>query len=119
MARHKLIIHEDIIAYDISSTKKYPIDRQETYKFFHQMAKISRDKDALIHDDSLDAVAGSVRKWVDRLAVDEKVRMSQKETDDNVAFFAEWGGDIGADQNGVLGLSTDRFRRKQTVRRRR
>ncbi|MBV1929749.1 MAG: phage terminase large subunit [Gammaproteobacteria bacterium] len=119
MARHKLIIHEDIIQYDLSSTKKYPIDQQETYKFFHQMVKISTDRNSLIHDDSLDAVAGSVRRWVDRLAVDEKVRMAQKETDDNIAFFAEWGGNIGADQNGVLGLSTDRFRRKQTVRRRR
>ena len=119
MARHKLIVHEDIIEYDLSSTKKYPIDRQETYKFFHQMAKISRDRGALIHDDSLDAVAGSVRKWVDRLAVDEKVRMAQKETDENISFFKDWGGDIGADQNGVLGLSTDRFKRKQTVRRRR
>jgi len=119
MARHKLIIHEDVIHYDLSSTKKYPFDRQETYKFFHQMAKISRDRNALIHDDSLDAVAGSVRRWIDNLAVDEKIRMAQKVTDDNIAFFAEWGGAIGNDNNGVLGLSSDRFKRKQTIRRRR
>ena len=118
MARHKLIIHEDIISYDLSSTKKYPIDKQESYKFFHQMVKISREKGALIHDDSLDAVAGSVRKWVDRIAVNQRTRIDQKDTDENVDFFAQWGGDIGANQNGVLGLSTDRFTRRQTTRRR-
>jgi hypothetical protein len=119
MARHRLIVHEDIIAYDISSTKKYPIDVQESYKFFHQLSKITRDIGSLIHDDSIDAVAGSARKWVERVAVDEKIRMSQKETDENVAFFAEWGADIGENQNGVLGLNTDRFKRRQTARRRR
>ena len=118
MARHRLVVHEDIIQYDLDASKKYPIDRQESYKFFHQMAKISRDKGALIHDDSIDAVAGSCRKWVDRIAVDEQIRMEQKQTDENVAFFAEWGGDIGTNQNGVLGLASDRFR-KQTSKRHR
>ena len=108
MARHKLIVHEDIIEYDLQSVTKYPIDMREQYKFFHQMAKISREKDSLIHDDSLDAVAGSVRKWVENIAVDEQVRMAQKMTDENVEFFAEWGADIGRTHK-VLGLSSDRF----------
>ena len=118
MARHKLIIHEDIIQYDIDSAKKYPIDQQETYKFFHQVAKISRDRGALIHDDSIDAVAGSVRRWVDRISVDEHIRMDQKETDSNLEFFAEWGADIGIQSNN-LGNMSDRFSRKQTKRHKR
>lgn len=116
MARHRLIVHEDIIQYDLDASKKYPIDQQESYKFFHQLSKVSRDKGALIHDDSLDAVAGSCKKWVDRIAVDEHIRMEQRVTDENVAFFAQWGGDIGANQNGVLGLSSDRFTRKTVAR---
>jgi len=116
IARHRLIVHEDIIDYDVESVSKYPIDKRESYKFFHQLAKISREKGALVHDDSIDAVAGAVRKWVDRLAVDEKVRMEQKETDENIEFFKQWGGDIGKDQNGVLGLSSDRFKRKTNKR---
>ena len=108
IARHRLIVHTDIIEYDKQSVKQYPIDKQESYKFFHQLSKITRDKGSLIHDDSADAVAGAVRKWVDRMAVDEKIRMHQKVTDDNIAFFAQWGGDIG-NNNGVLGLSSDRF----------
>lgn len=109
MARHRLIVHEDIIEYDVYSTSKYPIDQRESYKFFHQLAKVSRTKGALIHDDSLDAVAGSVRKWVTMLAVDELIRCAQKETDDNVGFFKEWGAEIGSN-TGCLGLSSDRFK---------
>lgn len=109
MARHRLIVHEDIIEYDVYSTSKYPIDQRESYKFFHQLAKVSRTKGALIHDDSLDAVAGSVRKWVTMLAVDELIRCAQKETDDNVGFFKAWGAEIGSN-TGCLGLSSDRFK---------
>tara|TARA_R110000851_G_scaffold57574_1_gene134045 strand:- start:1096 stop:3144 length:2049 start_codon:yes stop_codon:yes gene_type:complete len=116
MARHRLIVHEDIIEYDFESVSKYPIDQRETYKFFHQMAKVSREKGSLIHDDSLDAVAGSVRKWVDHLVVDEKVRMEQKVTDENIEFFKEWGGEIGTHANGVLGSSRDRFNRNSINR---
>lgn len=111
MARHKLIIHEDVIQYDLESVTKYPIEQRESYKFFHQMAKVSREKGALIHDDALDAFAGSVRKWTDIMGVDEKLRMAQKQTDENVEFFKEWGGDIGAN-NKVLGLSQDRFSKR-------
>jgi hypothetical protein len=117
MARHRLIVHEDIIEYDVYSTSKYPIDQRESYKFFHQLAKVSRTKGALIHDDSLDAVAGSVRKWVTMLAVDELIRCAQKETDDNVGFFKQWGADIGGN-SGCLGLSSDRFKPEVKARRR-
>lgn len=119
MARHRLIVHEDILSYDVESTNKYPFDKRDSYKLFHQMTKITRDKGALIHDDSIDAVAGSVRKWAERLAVDEKKRIEQKTTDENVDFFAQWGGNIGSNHKGVLGLASDRFRRPQTSRKRR
>jgi hypothetical protein len=121
MARHRLIVHEDIIDYDVASVSKYPLDKRESYKFFQQIAKISRERGALLHDDSIDAVAGSVRKWVDMLAVDEQIRMNQKVKDENVEFFEEWGGSIGNNQTGVLGLSADRFKSqsKQNNRNRR
>lgn len=116
MGRHRLIVHEDVIDYDFESVQKYPIDQRESFKFFHQLQKISRDRGALIHDDSVDAVAGAVRFWIERIAVDEKVRVEQKRTDENVEFFRQWGGDIGKNQNGVLGLSSDRFKKKTSKR---
>lgn len=117
MSRHRLIVHQDVIDYDIHSVGRYPLEKRESYKFIHQLAKMSYELNALLHDDRVDAVAGAVRRWVDMIAVDEQIRMDQKVTDENVAFFAEWGGDIGA-QNGVLGLASDRFKRPQNRRRR-
>ena len=116
MSRHRLIVNEDIIEYDYTSTQRYPIEKRESYKFFNQMAKISREKGSLIHDDSIDAVAGAVRRWVDRLAVNEKTRMEQKVTDENIEFFKEWGADIGANPDGVLALSSDRFKHRPARR---
>jgi len=117
MARHRLIVNESVIEYDLESIKKYPINLQQTYSLFHQMSKISMEKGALIHDDSLDAFAGSVRHWVEHMAVDETKRMEHKTTDENVAFFAEWGADIDPWGRGkTLGLSSDRFQRRQTKR---
>jgi hypothetical protein len=111
MGRHKLVVHEDLLDYDVESVSRHPLDQRESYKLFHQMSKITVEKGSLIHDDSLDAIAGSCRKWVEHIAVDEQTRMAQKETDENVDFFAEWGAEIGPANQGVLGLSSDRFRR--------
>jgi hypothetical protein len=90
MGRHKLIVNEQVWRDDIRSTQKYAMDHRTVYTLWHQMTKISRDKGALIHDDRLDSLAGAVRPWVDRIAVDENARMAQKHTDASVKFMADW-----------------------------
>lgn len=95
LGQHRLIIHEEIIQYDIDSVVKLPLEQRESHKLFHQLERVSIARGSLIHDDSLDAVAGSVRHWTQKLSVDKDKRMEAKETDENVAFFAEWGGEIG------------------------
>lgn len=117
MARHKFIVDDSIIDYDLQSIKRYPIDVQQTYSFFHQMTKITVERGALIHDDSLDAVAGSVRYWVEQMAVDEDKRIEHKQSDDNIAFFEEWGANIDPWGSNKMGLSSDRFKRVQNRRR--
>ncbi len=67
----KLVMHEDIIEQDWKDCRKYPSDKRQTYSLLFQMARITKDRKALIHDDRLDALAGSVRHWVDALGVDE------------------------------------------------
>lgn len=111
MARHRLIMHEDIIQYDLDTTNKYPIDVRESYKFLHQLTKVSREKGSLIHDDSLDAVAGSMRHWTEILAVDELKRIAQKDTDEGADWFAQWGAKMSKKHmnKGVLASSSDRF----------
>ncbi len=68
----RLIVDEGLIEKDWASVQKYSAERKASYSLFHQMTKITRDRGALFHDDRLDAVAGSVRHWVDSLAQDEQ-----------------------------------------------
>lgn len=68
----KFIVHEELIMRDWDRCQKYAADIRSTYSFFWQLSRITRDKGSLIHDDRLDAVAGSVRHWVDALVIDDE-----------------------------------------------
>ena len=78
MARHSLIINQAVIEKDVSSAQKYAVEKRSVYQLMHQLTKITRDKDSLIHDDRLDAVASAVRFFVNRLAHDADHRMRTK-----------------------------------------
>ena len=68
----RLIVDEDLIYKDIERTQKYPLDKRSTYSLLWQLSRLTRDKGSLIHDDRLDALAGSVRHWVELLAIDDE-----------------------------------------------
>ena len=112
MARHRIVIHEDVIAYDQESVKKYPIDTRVTYQFVNQMQRITRERDALIHDDRLDAFAGAVRPWVDMINIDEVKRVEAKQVNENLEFFEQWlPGFKTGNLPGVLGNSNQRLKK--------
>jgi hypothetical protein len=83
-----LIINEALLEYDVTSVQKYPLTSRTTYMLFQQIAKITLDKDALIHDDRVDALAGAARFWVERLAQDSQRMINQAQMQNNVNFFA-------------------------------
>lgn len=68
----KFGVHEDVLYEDWRQCQKYPADIRSTYSLFWQMSRITRDAKSLIHDDRLDAVAGSARYWVEALAQDDQ-----------------------------------------------
>lgn len=68
---HRLIVDERLILQDWKSVQGYPAERRASYSLFAQMARITRDRGALYHDDRLDALAGSVRYWIESLSQDE------------------------------------------------
>ena len=67
----RLVIDIDLIQKDWERCKKYAIELRSTYSFFFQLARLTRDRKCLAHDDRLDAVAGSVRHWTEMLAIDK------------------------------------------------
>lgn len=67
---NRLIVDEKLLEKDWQECQKYPTEKRSSYSFFYQLARITRDKDSLLHDDRIDAVAGTVRHWVEFLRID-------------------------------------------------
>lgn len=76
MGRGSLIFLESAIQNDNDSTQRYAPEQRLTYSLFYQMAKISRTRNALIHDDRLDALEGGVRHFTEALALDQQKRLA-------------------------------------------
>ena len=71
---------EALLDDDWDMCQRHPLNERPVYSLFWQMARITRDRNCLIHDDRLDALAGTVRYWVQHLALDEqkeKIRNQQ------------------------------------------
>ena len=66
----RFVVDEAVLADDWRRCQQYPAQDRAIYSFFFQLARVTREKGALRHDDRLDAVAGTFRHWVDRLAID-------------------------------------------------
>jgi len=109
MGRHRLVVNEQVWHDDITYVQKYAMDHRTVYTLWNQLTKITMDRGALIHDDRLDSLAGAVRPWVDRIAIDETTRMAQKYTNESVAFMNKWASE-GSDEARTA-LSTNRGQR--------
>lgn len=70
ISSNRLIFDPKLLETDWKSVQKYPAEKRATYSLFFQLARLTRDKGSLIHDDKLDALAGAARYWVEALAQD-------------------------------------------------
>lgn len=110
----RLIVDKNLIKKDWEQCQKYGAENRPTYSFFFQLARLTREKGALGHDDRLDAVAGSCRHWTELLAIDKEKEMAKAQTE---AYRKMMRDPLGDGSN--LGLSRhkqhttifDRFRR--------
>ena len=64
LMQHRLIVNKSVIEDDY---RVY--ESRQKYSLFYQMTRICRDKNALAHDDRLDAVTMAIAYWVDRMDV--------------------------------------------------
>lgn len=75
----RLIMDIGIIEQEQASLEKYPIQDRPSFSLFYQLARITRAKGCLKHDDRLDALASAIRPWVESLKQDEdKVNLAAK-----------------------------------------
>lgn len=112
---NRLIIDKAIIQSDWESVQHYPAEKRATYSLMFQLARITRDKGALVHDDRLDALAGSVRHWTEALALDA-AKVAAKIKADNYARMMNNPLGNGRKLPGYKGVNTlssmSKFHRK-------
>lgn len=72
IARGSLILNEAIVEQDQTETARYESNKRILYSLFHQLSKMSRERDALVHDDRADALEGAVRYWAKFIAIDQE-----------------------------------------------
>lgn len=65
LMRHKLIVNRSVIENDY---RRY--ESNQAYSLIYQMTRMCRDKNAIAHDDRLDAVTMATSYWLDNMDVD-------------------------------------------------
>ena len=71
IGRGSLIVTEDAVQEDISTSARYAPAQRQTYSAMYQLAKISATRGALVHDDRADALEGLVRHFQPNIATDQ------------------------------------------------
>jgi hypothetical protein len=111
MGRGSLIVTEAAIKHDLETSSLYAPQLRLTYSFFYQLAKISMTRNALIHDDRLDAVEGLVRHFTEALALDQQKQLA--------ALAAKAHAEAIEDPLGYNRYSTKAPKRPSMLKRRR
>lgn len=110
----RLIVDKSLIVKDWNQCKKYGAEHRATYSLFFQLARLTREKKALAHDDRLDAVAGSCRYWTDLLAIDKQKELAKAKNENYRKMQIDPLGDgsnLGKDKFKQFNTVFDRFRR--------
>lgn len=82
MQRHKVVLHRRVFESDVKYNKQHSQDKRTQYSVFYQLANITTDRNSLVKDDRLEAMAGAVRHWKHVLALDEeKAAQARREAD--------------------------------------
>lgn len=92
MNQHRLIVTPEVIEYDYRSTTEKTSEDVNRYRLFYQMTRITRERNALVRDDRLDALAGAVAYWIESMGRNaEQDHLAQKEQalDDELEKFMD------------------------------
>jgi hypothetical protein len=71
MGRGALIVDESVVAEDSQYCAHYSASLRQSYSLFYQLSKLSATRNALLHDDRVDALEGLCRHFQDAIAQDQ------------------------------------------------
>lgn len=92
MNQHRLIVNASIVENDRAAVDGLGTEESVAYQLFHQMTRITTERNCLRHDDRIDVVAMGVRYWTDQMGqgVDDAVEQAREEAlDAELASFAD------------------------------
>lgn len=69
--RHRIILHKQVFESDIEYGKQHAHDKRNNYSLFYQISSITTERNSLVQDDRVEALAGAVRHWKEVLLLDE------------------------------------------------
>jgi hypothetical protein len=81
MNAHKLIVNTEVIRKDYQSALRYPVEKQQRYMLVHQLSRITKERQALVQDDRLDALAIAVAYWVEQMAQNVNNKMNDRKNE--------------------------------------
>lgn len=112
IASHRLVVNLNLIEKDQKTVQQYPLDLRPSYMFFWQLSRLTRDRQALRHDDRLEAVSIGVKYCKDVIAVDTKKALAESRTEKWQGFIADPLG-LGGNrqQSGTLGNAMQKYMR--------
>lgn len=89
IARGSLIVAESAIKGEERTLTKHPEVNRITYMLWNQLCLITREKDSLVHDDRLDAVAGTCAHWEQALKIDQEKVLAARAEAEMQAFWKD------------------------------
>jgi len=115
---HKLLFDRRILEHDVNSAQKYTPEERYKYHLMFQMAKITRDRGALGHDDRLDSLAQGIRYLVTYISTNAQKQIARKKQrkleeyqKDPYGVWRHSHTSKAAINNTLGGSPLDRFRR--------
>lgn len=105
---HQVILNEDRLREEIRWVEEDPAERLQ-YSFVYQFSHLTRDKQALVHDDRLDAVAIGLQYIKDMVIVDaDKVLADMKAKEEQDIIDSMIDGTYGPDYYDRAGSTGSR-----------
>lgn len=106
IGRGALVFLESAVESDADHCAVYTGGIAITYSVFHQLAKITPQKNALVHDDRADALEGACRDLQSRLTVDQDKRAEELKQAELAAFMADPFGHKRCGRDGPVQQTT-------------
>jgi hypothetical protein len=89
MQRHRVVIHKRVFESDVKYGKQHSVDSRTQFSMFYQLSNLTTDRNSLVKDDRLEAMAGAVRRWKNVLATDEHKAAEARARATAQAFLAD------------------------------